>query len=71
MHYCDHGRYRIHTSPVENSVRPFCHRRRSWLFADSVAGAKASARLCSLVQCGKTNLPALGVHRAAQGPVTR
>ena len=29
--------------------------RRSWLFADTVAGARASARLYSLVQCAKAN----------------
>ena len=32
-----------------------CLGRRSWLFADSVAGARASARLYSLVQCAKAN----------------
>ena len=35
--------------------RLFCLGRRSWLFADTVAGARASARLYSLVQCAKVN----------------
>ena len=55
VRYCDDGRYGIDTNPVENSIRPFCLGRRSWLFADSVAGARASARLYSLVQCAKAN----------------
>ena len=29
--------------------------RRNWLFADTLAGARASARLYSLVQCAKAN----------------
>ena len=33
----------------------FCLGRRSWLFADTVVGARASARLYSLVQCAKVN----------------
>ena len=55
VRYCDDGRYGIDTNPVENSIRPFCLGRRNWLFADSVAGARASARLYSLVQCAKAN----------------
>jgi len=55
VRYCDDGRYGIDTNPVENSIRPFCLGRRNWLFADTVAGARASARLYSLVQCAKVN----------------
>ena len=55
VRYCGDGRYGIATNPVENAIRPFCLGRRSWLFADSVAGVKASARLYSLVQCAKAN----------------
>ena len=51
----DDGRYGIDTNFVENSIRPFCLGRRNWLFADTVAGAQASARLYSLVQCAKAN----------------
>ena len=53
--YCDDGRYSIDTNPIENSIRPFCLGRRNWMFADSVACARASARLYSLVQCAKAN----------------
>ena len=49
VRYCDDGRYGIDTNAVENSIRPFCLGRRNWLFADTVAGARASARLYSLV----------------------
>ena len=47
VRYCDDGRCGIDTNAVENSIRPFCLGRRSWLFADTVAGARASARLYS------------------------
>ena len=53
--YCDDARYGIDTNLIENAIRPFCLGRRSWLFADTVAGARASARLYSLVQCAKAN----------------
>ena len=55
VRYCDDGRYGIDTNFVENAIRPFCLGRRNWLFADTVAGAQASARLYSLVQCAKAN----------------
>ena len=34
----------------ENAIRPFVVGRRNWLFADTVAGANASANLYSLLQ---------------------
>ena len=34
--------------------RAFCVGRCNWLFADTVAGANASARLYSLIECAKT-----------------
>jgi transposase len=39
----------------ENAIRPFCVGRRNWLFADTVAGANASANLYSLLQTCKVN----------------
>ena len=39
-----------HNNPCENSIRPFVIGRRNWLFADTVAGANASANLYSLLQ---------------------
>ncbi len=55
VRYCDDGRYGIDTNPVENAIRPFCVGRRNWLFCDTVAGAHASARLYSLIECAKAN----------------
>ena len=40
---------------VENAIRPFCVGRRNWLFADTVAGTNASARLYSLIECANAN----------------
>ena len=37
-------------NPCENAIRPFVVGRRNWLFADTVAGANASANLYSLLQ---------------------
>ena len=34
---------------------PFCLGRRNWLFADTVPGANASARLDSLIETAKAN----------------
>ena len=44
------GRYPIDNNACENAIRPFCVGRRNWLFADTVAGANASANLYSLLQ---------------------
>jgi len=48
--YVDDGRYSIDNNAQENAIRPFCVGRRNWLFADTVAGAHASANLYSLLQ---------------------
>ena len=55
VRFCDDGRYGIDTNPVENAIRPFCLGRRNWLFADTVPGANASARLYSLIETAKAN----------------
>ena len=55
VRFCDDGRYGIDTNPVENAIRPFCLGRRNWLFCDTVAGAHASARLYTLIECAKAN----------------
>jgi transposase len=48
--YVEDGRYSIDNNAQENAIRPFCVGRRNWLFADTVAGAHASANLYSLLQ---------------------
>jgi transposase len=55
--YVDDGRYPIDNNACENAIRPFVVGRRNWLFADTVAGANASANLYSLLQtCAATGI---------------
>ena len=49
------GRLPLDTNLVENAIRPFVIGRKGWLFADTVAGAEASANLYSLVETAKAN----------------
>lgn len=53
--YVEDGRYSIDNNAQENAIRPFCVGRRNWLFADTVAGATASANLYSLLQTCQVN----------------
>ena len=56
--YQDAAARRLHSidnNVQENAIRPFCVGRRNWLFADTVAGANASANLYSLLQTCKVN----------------
>ncbi len=53
--YVNDGRYSIDNNAQENAIRPFCVGRRNWLFADTVAGANASANLYSLLQTCQVN----------------
>jgi transposase len=48
--YIENGNWPISNNICENSIRPFCVGRRSWLFADTVAGANASANIYSIVE---------------------
>lgn len=49
------GRIPLTNSLVERAIRPFAVHRKNWLFADSVAGAKASGILYSLIESAKLN----------------
>jgi len=53
--YVEHGSYPIDNNACENSIRPFVVGRRNWLFADTVAGADASANLYSLLETCKAS----------------
>ncbi|WP_198673718.1 IS66 family transposase [Algibacillus agarilyticus] len=53
--YCTDGRLNISNILAENAVRPFCVGRRAWLFADTPAGAQASAIHYSLIETAKLN----------------
>lgn len=47
--YVSDGRAPVDNNVIERDIRPFCTGRESWLFSDSVAGAKASAVVYSLM----------------------
>lgn len=55
IRFVQNGAWPIDTNPVENAIRPFVVGRKNWLFADSVAGATASANLYSLIETAKAN----------------
>lgn len=47
--YVTEGRAPVDNNAIERDIRPFCTARKAWLFADTVAGAKASAMIYSLM----------------------
>lgn len=49
------GRIPLSNNECEACIRPFANGRKSWLFADSPAGAKASGIIYSLVESAKLN----------------
>lgn len=55
IRYCDDGSLRISNVLAENSIRPFAVGRKAWLFADTPAGARASALYFSLIETAKAN----------------
>ena len=50
VRYCEHGQLRINNVLAENAIRPFAVGRKAWLFADTPAGANASAAMFTLVE---------------------
>jgi len=55
IRYCSDGRLHIDNNAIENAIRPFCQGRRAWLFADTIAGARESANLYSLIVSARAN----------------
>ena len=55
IRYCDDGQLHMSNILAENAIRPLALGRKAWLFADSPAGAKASAVYFSLVETAKAN----------------
>lgn len=55
LHYLEDGRLNIGNNPAENAIRPFVLGRKNWIFADTPAGAHASAALYSLIETAKAN----------------
>jgi hypothetical protein len=49
------GSIPLDTNLVENAIRPFVLGRKNWLFADTQAGARSSARLYGLIETAKAN----------------
>ena len=47
--YVSDGHAPLDNNVMERDIRPFCTGRKSWLFHDTVAGAKASAMVYSLM----------------------
>ena len=55
VRYIDRGDLPIDNNRLEATIRPFAVARKAWLFANTPAGAKASALLYSLVESAKAN----------------
>ena len=55
LHYLNDGRLTIDNNVAENAIRPFVIGRKNWLFADTPAGAGASANLYSLIETARAN----------------
>lgn len=53
--YLEDGRCSISNNTAENAIRPFVVGRKNWLFADTPAGASASAAVYSIVETAKAN----------------
>ncbi len=53
--YSTDGQLRLSNILAENAIRPFAVGRRAWLFADTPAGADASAIHYSLIETAKTH----------------
>lgn len=53
--FLEHGEVSLDYNRCENAIRPFVVGRKGWLFANTVAGARASANLFSLVETAKAN----------------
>jgi RHS repeat-associated protein len=53
--FLEHPDAAIDNNYLENQIRPFAIGRRSWLFAGTKQGARASANLYSLVRCAEVN----------------
>lgn len=55
IRYVENGNWPISNNLCENAIRPWVVGRKGWLFADTVAGAHASANLYSLIETARAN----------------
>ena len=67
----DDGRVPLDTNLVENAIRPFVVGRKAWLFADTMAGARASENTPINViqqQLGHSNISTTHVYLCKIAP---
>jgi transposase len=55
IRYIDDGNFPIDNNAAENAIRPFVVGRKNWLFANTPAGAHASANLYSIIETAKAH----------------
>ena len=55
VRYTERGDLPIDNNRCENAIRPFVIGRKRWLFADTPAGAHASAVIYSLIETARAN----------------
>lgn len=55
VRYTERGDLPIDNNPCEGAIRPFVTGRKAWLFADTQAGAQASALIYSLIETARAN----------------
>ena len=53
--YLEDGRLEMTNNRAERAIKPFVIGRKNWLFCNTVNGAKASAKLYSLIETAKVN----------------
>ena len=53
--FVNDGKIPIDNSRAERTIRPFAVHRKNWLFADTVAGAKANAVWYTIIESAKVN----------------
>jgi transposase len=53
--YLEEGRLEIRNNAAERAIKPFVIGRKNWLFSDTPKGAKASARIYSVIEIAKEN----------------
>ena len=55
VRYLEDGRLELSNNRAERSIKPFVMGRKNWLFANTPAGAQASAVIFSLIETAKEN----------------
>ena len=55
IRFLEHPELPLDNNLAENAIRPVALGRKNWLFADTQAGARATAALYSLVESAKAN----------------